>query len=80
MHSENFNTNISLLIQIKKTMAICASLAKKSNITLSKKSRDDSFLYTAPKRWNNLPNNINSQCSVNTFHTDQWKYFLTATV
>ena len=49
-------------------------------ITHSKKPRDNCFLYTAPKLWNNLPNNITSQCNVNSFITYLFKYVLPATV
>ena len=61
-------------------MSTRASFANKSCITLSEKSRDNCFLYTAPKLWNSLPKNITSQCNVNSFSTYLFKYVLTATV
>ena len=59
---------------------MCAYFAYKSYLTLSKKSWDNCFLYTAPKLLNSLPNNITSQCKVNSFNTYLLKYVLTATV
>ena len=61
-------------------LSMRAIFANKSYITLSKKSCDNCFLYTAPKLWNSLPNNITSQCNVNSFNTYLFKYVLTATV
>ena len=46
-----------------------ASFAKKSFINLLKKSCNNCFLYTAPKLWNSLPNNITNQCNANSFST-----------
>ena len=80
VHSQDFNVNISLVSQINKSMSMCASFANKSYITFSKKSCDNCFLYTAPKLWNSLPNNITSQCKVNSFNTYLFKYVFTAIV
>ena len=57
-----------------------ASFANKFCITLSKTSRDNCFLYTAPKLWNSLPTNITDQCNVKSFNTYLFKYVLTVTV
>ena len=52
---------------------MCASFANKAYITLSKKSRDNCLLYSAPKLWNSLPNNITNQCNVKSFNTYLFK-------
>ena len=80
MHSEDFNANISLLSRINKFTSTRSSFANKSYLTLSKKSYDNCFFYTASKLWNRLPKNTTSLFNVNSFNTYLFKYVLTATV
>ena len=71
-------TYLSIRIsQINKSMSTRASFAGKSYITLFKMSYENCFLYIVPKLWNTLPNNITSQCNVNSFNTYLFKYVLT---
>ena len=80
VYSEDFNANLSLLNQINKSMSTHASFANKSYITLFKTSCDNCCLYTVPKLWNSLANNITSQCNVNAINFYLFKYVFTAVV
>ena len=63
-----------MLSDVEKPMATHVSESFKLHIVKSKKSCDNCFLFTVPKLWNMLPNNVTCIVNFNAFHTSVVKH------
>ena len=57
-HNDSLFTPFCTINTSEKSTSTRASLANKLQLPKSKHSSDNCFLYTAPKLWNKLPNNV----------------------
>ena len=79
MHSEDFNSSISLLSQNYKLMLARAFQANKSFLIFSMKSCGNCFLNDALQIWNRLPNVVTGPTNFNSFYSKLIKFvFITS--